>query len=510
MANLNNNGANESYEEALRRQQEYARRKAAYAAQQGVQAAAGQQAAAAGQQAAQQQQAVQQQQQAAQPPQAAAQQQAAQTQQYGQAQQPAQAASQQYQQQAAAPTQQYAQAQPTQQYAQAQPAQQYQQQAAAQTPQYAPAQMASGANYGYTAANRAAATAKTIQTPKKKKHMGLRVFLIILAILLVAALGVLAYATWYTGTIANNISMSANDQAELSKVLTSVNDLPQSTEASTGSDSNAGATENQQKPYYVLLIGSDNWEGYGERSDALLLIRVDQANHKVTMVSIPRDTPYQLNGQTVKINEAFAQEGPVGAVTAVQQLTGVSISYYAEIEFAGLSTFVDTLGGITVNVPYTIDYNVYTGDQDTVHIEAGEQVLNGAEVVALARMRTAYDNSIVSSQDAMRQANVRAMTVALMNAVIKAPITEIPGLVQQLSSCVSTTMDIGTLTSLALDFAQANNMTLYTCTGPYDGALDESTGLWLCYENPEGWATLMAAVDAGEDPETAETQVNGN
>ena len=22
----------------------------------------------------------------------------------------------------------------------------------------------------------------------------------------------------------------------------------------------------------------------------------------------------------------------------------------------------------------------------------------------------------------------------------------------------------------------------------------------LCYENPEGWATLMAAVDAGEDP----------
>ena len=44
-------------------------------------------------------------------------------------------------------------------------------------------------------------------------------------------------------------------------------------------------------------------------------------------------------------------------------------------------------------------------------------------------------------------------------------------------------------------------MTLYSCTGPSNGDFDEEqNGLWLCYENPEGWATLMAAVDAGEDP----------
>ena len=29
--------------------------------------------------------------------------------------------------------------------------------------------------------------------------------------------------------------------------------------------------------------------------------------------------------------------------------------------------------------------------------------------------------------------------------------------------------------------------------------MEQHNGLWFCYENPEGWANLMAAVDAGED-----------
>ena len=46
--------------------------------------------------------------------------------------------------------------------------------------------------------------------------------------------------------------------------------------------------------------------------------------------------------------------------------------------------------------------------------------------------------------------------------------------------------------SLATDFAQAGNPTIYTCTGPYKGDfMEEYGGLWLCYEDPEGWATLM-------------------
>ena len=136
---------------------------------------------------------------------------------------------------------------------------------------------------------------------------------------------------------------------------------------------------------------------------------------------MPRDTPYELNGSVGKINYAFADGGAAGAVTAVQELTGVKISDYVEIEFAGLAEFVDSVGGIYVDVPYTIDYQVYTNDQDVVHIEAGNQLLNGEQCVALARMRTAYGED----QEAIRQSNVRAMAMALMKSVLQAPPAEI-------------------------------------------------------------------------------------
>lgn len=339
------------------------------------------------------------------------------------------------------------------------------------------------ANYGY-----ASHADEVVRVRKKrKKHAKLkRAALIALAVIAALVGGVAAYGAWYTNSLSNNIALDAQQQSELSSVLAPV--------------------DTQMEPFYVLLVGSDNWETYGERSDALVLVRIDPVNHVITMVSVPRDTPYQLNGGTVKINQAFAEDGAAGAVTAVQDLTGVKISDYVEIEFAGLAEFVDSMGGIYVDVPYTIDYQVYTQDQAPVHIEAGNQLLNGEQCVALARMRTAYGDN----QEAVRQSNVRAMAVALMKNILQAPPVEIPGLIQNLSQCVSTNIELQTMISLATDFSQAGSTTIYTCTGPYEGDfMEEYGGLWLCYEDPEGWATLMKAVDSGENPEAAATTVQG-
>ena len=214
--------------------------------------------------------------------------------------------------------------------------------------------------------------------------------------------GVAAYGAWYTSSLASNMALDAQEQSELSSVL--------------------APSDSQMEPFYVLLVGSDNWETYGERSDALVLVRIDPVGHVITMVSVPRDTPYEYNGKVEKINQMFAVNGAAGAVTAVQDLTGVKISDYVEIEFAGLAEFVDSIGGIYVDVPYTIDYQVYTQDQAPVHIEAGNQLLNGEQCVALARMRTAYGDD----QEAIRQSNVRAMAMALMKNVLQAPPVEIP------------------------------------------------------------------------------------
>lgn len=323
---------------------------------------------------------------------------------------------------------------------------------------------------------------------KRKSHrVAKRVAIIIAAVLAVLIAATAAFGIWYTSTLSNNMAMNEEDAQKLDDAL------------------GGTVADVAQEPFYMLIMGSDNWETYGERSDAMILTRIDPVQHIVTMVSVPRDTPYELNGSTVKINQAFAEQGPAGAVTAVQELTGVDISYYVEIEFAGLAEFIDSIGGIYVDVPYAIDYQVYTHDQEPVHLDAGEQLLNGEQCVALARSRTDYD----TDQDAIRQSNIRAMVLSLINSVLQSPPAEIPGLVQRLSECISTNMDLSQMMSLATDFAGAGGATVYTCTGPYEGDIDPETGLWLCYEDPEGWAELMAAVDAGENPETVSNQVEG-
>ncbi|WP_244596725.1 hypothetical protein [Paraeggerthella hongkongensis] len=91
---------------------------------------------------------------------------------------------------------------------------------------------------------------------KRRKHKKLKRALLIVAVVLVVLVGgTAAYAGWYTSTLAGNMAMDAQEKSQLDAVLT--------------------PSDNQQKPFYVLLVGSDNWETYGERSDALVLTRVD-------------------------------------------------------------------------------------------------------------------------------------------------------------------------------------------------------------------------------------------
>ena len=74
--------------------------------------------------------------------------------------------------------------------------------------------------------------------------------------------------------------------------------------------------------------------------------------------------------------------------------------------------------------------------------------------------------------------------------------------VLDLAGFVGTDLRTSDIVSLAMQFAGSKGkITFYSATGPSKGDITaESGGLWLCYENPEGWKTLMEVVDAGEDP----------
>ena len=228
------------------------------------------------------------------------------------------------------------------------------------------------------------------------------------------------------------------------------------------------------------------------------LVRVDAKNKQVTMVSIPRDTPLTLeDGGIVKLNEAYNIGGAAYSIKAVSDLTGVPITHYAEVHFSEFQDLVDKLGGVEVDVPIELSYkDALTGEWVT--LQPGVQTLDGQQAQIFARARHEYE----TDQDAHRQNNIRTLLEAIITKVLEKPFYELPDTVLNLAESVGTDLNAADLVTLAMEYAGGSgSMTMYSCTGPTDGDINESAGgIWLCYENPEGWANLMSVVDAGEDP----------
>ncbi len=333
----------------------------------------------------------------------------------------------------------------------------------------------------------------TMEIPSKKRlSTGKRIAAIAASVVMVLVLATAGFGFWYTSQLDKALSLG-DDQTAIKDAL-------------TASDLN--------EPFYALLIGSDSREGSGtsnradesgdnQRSDVMILVRVDAPNRQFTMVSIPRDTRYTWpDGSVTKLNEVYNHGGAAATLKAVSEVTGVPIAHFAEVSFSSFEGIVDALGGIEVDVPVAISYkDALTGE--TVSLEPGVQVINGQEAQLFARARHEYGDN----QDAKRQSNNRQMIEAIAKATLSKPPTELPGTILDLASYVKTDVKSSDLLSLGLSFAGgAGGMTVYSCTGPTQGAVDESVGLWLCYENPEGWAKLMGVVDSGADPEDVDVE----
>lgn len=260
---------------------------------------------------------------------------------------------------------------------------------------------------------------------------------------------------------------------------------------------NALADSEENGSFYVLVIGVDKQEG---RSDVMVLTRVDVKNSIITMVSVPRDTPYLLDGSTVKLNEVYADQGEIACIEAVSQLTGVPISHYVKVGFDQLKEVVDNMGGVEVNVPYSFKY--YIPGRGSFFMEEGMNFLDGDQALCLARNRKSYDYNGIT-QDAIRQANIRAIMMALFKQVMSKPVLEIPDQVQAIAEMLETDIPVTDLVMWASELAGNHQITVYSCTGPTEGDLDPETNLWLVDEAPEQWAKIMTEVKAGRDPSKA-------
>src|SRR3954447_26529923 len=183
---------------------------------------------------------------------------------------------------------------------------------------------------------------------------------------------VLGLSAWIGGTVAGTIGNGTAAQAtplfELEKAHA---DFTPSLDGTT--------------PIFILLMGSDSRPGVTPmekgRSDSIHILGINPAEHRATVFGIPRDSFVPLStGGTDKINAAMPIGGPEAEVQTVENLTGIKFDYYVLTGFQQVTQAVNQIGGLEVNVLYSV-----VGFQHT--FPSGLHRMPGGGVLAYSRPR---------------------------------------------------------------------------------------------------------------------------
>jgi LCP family protein required for cell wall assembly len=140
------------------------------------------------------------------------------------------------------------------------------------------------------------------------------------------------------------------------------------------------------KPIFVLVIGSDARPDQAiesQRADSIHIVSINPAEHRATIVGIPRDSFVDIpdHGQD-KIDAALFFGGPELVVETVEQLTGLKMDYWAMTGFASFEAMVDDVDGLVVDVPFAM-----SDEASRAFFEPGVQRLDGDNALAFARNR---------------------------------------------------------------------------------------------------------------------------
>lgn len=170
---------------------------------------------------------------------------------------------------------------------------------------------------------------------------------------------------------------------------------------------NEGVDKSKFKGYYtVALFGIDARDGKmdaGVNSDSIIIVSINQDTGKIVLSSIYRDTWLNIpndDGSSSKrfrkINSAFCTGGAKAAINTLNTNFDLDISDYITINFEGLATIIDMLGGIDINITederyyinYYMDENMdITGMKSSYVKKSGQVHLDGLQATAFCRIR---------------------------------------------------------------------------------------------------------------------------
>lgn len=211
---------------------------------------------------------------------------------------------------------------------------------------------------------------KNTKKKKRRKKASKKILLIFLVLVLIAG-GVFAYKVHKNG-------------GGMSGMLATM----------VGHDEN---TKKNLGEFKILMLGISTDQENVDLTDTIMVASYNPNTQKATLLSIPRDTYTGKNPAKAtayeKINALYNRKHrPDETLEAVNEITGLNIEYYIVVKTEALIKLVDVIGGITFDVPIDMDYDDPTQDLH-IHLEAGEQKLDGNKAEQLVRFRHNNDGT---------------------------------------------------------------------------------------------------------------------
>lgn len=295
---------------------------------------------------------------------------------------------------------------------------------------------------------------RTRRAPKKKKHIGLKIFAVVLVLILlfVGGAGLYGYSS-------------------VKKMVGKVDYAPLKANAYIAD------SELQHADYLknILLIGVDAREGEDAektRSDTMMLVTIDTRNNQIKLTSFLRDMYLEIPGyREDKLNAAHSHGGTQLLVDTLEYNFKIRIDNYMLVSFEMFTTIIDKLGGVDVEI--TEKEAKYINSKDHMALEdvyafpdklsGGMQHFTGAQALWYSRIR--YLDS-----DFMRTARQRKVITALVKKATQQSPTDLLNMAEEIMPMIRTDLTEDEIMDLGLHALSYLKYDIVQQQIPADGA----------------------------------------
>lgn len=198
----------------------------------------------------------------------------------------------------------------------------------------------------------------------------------------------------------------------------------------------------------ILLLGTDAYSGaltQYARSDSMILVSINKKEHTVKLVSLERGMGVYMEtgeqaGKWDLLTHAFRWGGAALVCDCVEKHLRVEVDYYVRVTFTTVSTVVDAIGGIDMELT---NREAAALREWFPHLQGGMNHLNGAQALRFARLRSI-------DSDWQRVERQRKVILAAVDALQGASLKELNNLLDQTLPLIQTDMPMLEIAELML------------------------------------------------------------